>query len=216
MVATDSRGGGRSSVHRVMTAGVAADTVAMKPPLKPAGRPGPGLLLTLGLSAVYAGIVWWCHRTGAVHAAWGALLRRWPYSERALFMVAMSAVWESVFIGTNVPLYFAYKHNWFTRYRAPGRAGKFPSQELIRDCLKHHVIDAFVVRWIILYFGYDLVVYFGMTSTVDTLPSSSVHLLGELLALILMDDTWAYWSHRALHTKWLYQRVRMHLMGTCP
>lgn len=68
---------------------------------------------------------------------------------------------------------------------------RYPSNELVRECLLEVVVNNFLVRPAALYLLYP---YIATAIAIDTsaLPSTA-RLVFELACCIAVDDTWFYW-----------------------
>ena len=57
----------------------------------------------------------------------------------------------------------------------------------------------------------------GMFSIYGSALPGSGQLLFEFALLVLLHDTWFYWAHRGMHTRWLFRRVhRLHHKSRTP
>ncbi len=147
----------------------------------------------------------------AAVAAWDAMLTAWPFSNRALFAVGFSVVLEVVtavyslfFVGLER---FRLCQSWRVE---PHPEFSSPPKALVREALTHRVCAA-LARPVMLYFTYPLFEWCGMAVATEELPSFAM-VLWQLFVFILVDDTLFYWSHRALHTPWLYKCVCLPLL----
>lgn len=58
---------------------------------------------------------------------------------------------------------------------------------------------------------------YGVFSIYGGEPPGVGRLLLELAAFVLLHDTWFYWAHRAMHTRWLFRRMhRLHHRSRTP
>ena len=147
----------------------------------------------------------WGGNATAAAAAWDAMLTAWPYSDRALFAVGFSVVLEVVtaayslfFVGLER---FQLCQSWRVE---PHPAFSVPPPALVREALRNHVLNGVIVRPVTLYFAYPLFEWCGMALASEALPSFAT-VLWQLFFFLMVDDALFYWSHRALHTPWLYK-----------
>ena len=75
-------------------------------------------------------------------------------TERLIFTFGLAIVHNAVFYTLNIFLYFCYKYNWFAKYRIQGSA--LPDPELSYKCLKHCILNHFIIFPVLVYFFFPL------------------------------------------------------------
>jgi sterol desaturase/sphingolipid hydroxylase (fatty acid hydroxylase superfamily) len=134
---------------------------------------------------------------------WVYLVNGTGFDDKTIFVLGTWFVHLSVFWGWNILLAVCYKYDLFPEKRIQG--GVNPTPQLVRECMKHLLVNHFFVQPIALYFLYDAFAYFG-TSIRGSLPSTFV-ILRDLLVAALVNDTLFYWGHRMLHHKSIYKYI---------
>lgn len=85
------------------------------------------------------------------------------------------------------------------------QGGKLPGYALVKECLAGNAISHFIVTPIMLYFSYDMFVYFGMKVNAP-IPSIWIF-LRDFFVCIWANDTLFYWIHRGLHHGSIYKHI---------
>ena len=142
---------------------------------------------------------------GLVSSRWQAMLDAWPYSEQALFTFGSIAILEGCYVFWNLLYYVVERLGLFKKHRIQPAAAQ-PDAALVREALVDHAVGALIIRPPLVYYMYPTFVRCGMLMDAASLPPASTVLL-QLCLTIVLDDTWFYWSHRLLHTPWLYKHV---------
>jgi len=137
-----------------------------------------------------------------IENVWEGLIKKWPYSERALFTIGTTLVLNCTFWSTCTISYFMHKYNYFPQYRIQG--GKMPTDEQTNKCIRELAITHIILRPIIVWYLYPSFKYFGTTST--GFPSLKTILL-QFIAFIMINDTGFYWTHRLLHHPAIYKHI---------
>jgi sterol desaturase/sphingolipid hydroxylase (fatty acid hydroxylase superfamily) len=119
------------------------------------------------------------------------------------FTISLLIPLEAVFVILNTVLAVCYKFDLFKSYKLHD---EFPQWSIIKECLIDVTIGHVIVRPIMLYFSYNLFVYFGMSSVPEDMPRLSAVYL-QLFACMCIDDTLFYFSHRALHHASVYKHI---------
>jgi sterol desaturase/sphingolipid hydroxylase (fatty acid hydroxylase superfamily) len=140
---------------------------------------------------------------GAVETAWTQLVDAWPYSEHLLFMFAGGVPTALCYALWCILQYFIQKNAWLTQYKIAA-PDKYPPDALINKALKQFVIDGLVLRWPVLWAVSYPLVYCGMTADPEALPALG-QFLWQIFLCVVIDDTYFYWAHRAMHSKHLYK-----------
>jgi len=93
--------------------------------------------------------------------------------------------------------------NIFERYKI--QKGKSPDPVLVKQCARDVLISDLIL-FPLTYFLYPFFKHFGSSVDPATIPSVWT-LLWQLTLLSIVNETLFYWSHRLLHTRWLYGPV---------
>lgn len=126
--------------------------------------------------------------------------------DRLFFTVGTAAVLEVVFWSLNIGLFLLHRYDLFGQYRLQP-LDSYPDWDAIKDCLAEVVPSNLVVRPILLYLTYPLVVASGVgVGAAAPLPSAAT-VLSQIAVCVAVDDTIFYWAHRAMHTKLLYKHI---------
>jgi len=134
--------------------------------------------------------------------AWGA---SYGASDQLIFAVLFAAVLEVIWLLHNGVLYAAHRNGWWKQYKIhPG--DQYPDAKLVREMIQDNLVSGIGLRWLALYFLYPLFTYSGMSMAAKDLPSASTF-LWQLAVFVAVDDTYFYWGHRLLHTRYLYSRI---------
>ena len=139
--------------------------------------------------------------------AWDSLLTTWPYSERMLFAVGFAVILEVVTLVYSMAFVGLERCRLCQQWRVePYPEVSSPPAKLIQEAFRDHLVNALVLRPLLGYFTFPLFAWCGMHVDAASLPGLSV-LLWHLFVSMLIDDAWFYWTHRALHTRWLYRTI---------
>jgi len=135
--------------------------------------------------------------------SWQQAVKESGYSELFIFIIGTMLVHSVVFWGMNGVLFFFYSYNMFPECRIQGKES--PKKSLTQECLKHCLINHFIVAPITLYFGFPIMKAAGM-SVSGPLPSLFVF-LRDFVICVIANDTLFYWGHRLLHHPSIYKYV---------
>ncbi len=124
-------------------------------------------------------------------------------SDDLRFGLLLWAIHELVFFGVWGGYALLFRFGVGARFRVV--EGKAPAPELVRsatrDVLVSHVLFLPMVVWLVLpawrWMGGDLAAPMPAPWTIAW----------QVLVCILVQDTIFYWSHRLLHTKWLFRKI---------
>jgi len=131
------------------------------------------------------------------------LFHEFQLSESAAFMIGQFVAHESVFLSLNILLYLVHHFNLFAKYKIQNV--KYPSRELIIECIKLLAFNQIVMIWpasyVIWLFGSSLGLHFS-----PILPPVQTILL-HLFVFMLVEDCLFYWIHRGLHHPAIYKYI---------
>ena len=118
-------------------------------------------------------------------------------------VVAHFIVWIPGVIGYQLLYWLEWK--WFDqRYKI--QQGKYPSATLLWECKKSILLSFVVAIPFFYYVIYPVATYITTLNFQAPLPSPAV-IFRQVILCILAEDTMFYWSHRLLHTPFLYKHI---------
>jgi plant 4alpha-monomethylsterol monooxygenase len=83
--------------------------------------------------------------------------------------------------------------------------GREPNRELARGALREAVLQQVLFALLVCFVVYP--VWVARAGGLSAPWHGAGMMLLHLLAFILLQDTIFYWSHRALHTRWLFKKI---------
>eukprot|EP00039_Didymoeca_costata_P016828 m.306817 g.306817 ORF g.306817 m.306817 type:complete len:275 (+) comp16457_c0_seq16:240-1064(+) len=126
------------------------------------------------------------------------------YDERLLFTISTIFLTESVFWLAVGYFFLIDRSKRFRKYKIQS---KDPSPQLVKSCLEEVILNSIIIKPLALWFvGYPLIKWCGLSMSVSDLPSF-LTVAWQMIFCVAVDDTWFYWGHRLLHTKWLYRAI---------
>ncbi|KNC46718.1 C-4 sterol methyl oxidase [Thecamonas trahens ATCC 50062] len=128
------------------------------------------------------------------------------------FVVGFMTVHELVFVGLSGAIAAVGAAGLLERYRIQQRT---PSRSLVVACIKSLLVGHLIVQPLQLFLLYPVFVALGMSADPADMPSAAVA-IAQLLACFVINETGFYWSHRWLHSEWLFKTVhaRHHKFGS--
>ncbi|KAG5950083.1 hypothetical protein E4U53_005506 [Claviceps sorghi] len=120
---------------------------------------------------------------------------------------------EIVYFGRCIPFIIMDKIPFFHKYKIQNQ--KMPTFKEQWDCAAIVLITHFTAELPQIWFFHPLATYFGMAYDV---PFPSLFKMAVQIAIFfVMEDTWHYWFHRALHHGPLYKAIhKMHHTYSAP
>lgn len=117
--------------------------------------------------------------------------------------VLLLLVHEGVYFGRSLPWLVLDRIPYFRKYKI--QDAKVPSNQEYWECLKSILLSHLFVQAIPIFgfhpfcqrLGIDIGVPFPSWSTIAF----------HIAIFFVLEDTWHYWGHRALHSKLLYKRI---------
>jgi len=138
---------------------------------------------------------------------WDRMLQAWPYSPQALFAVGFSVLLEVTTIVVSLIFVVLERCRLCQRWRVHTNPEiSSPPAELVQEALRDHLVSGLVLRPLITFFTFPIFTWCGMETSTETLPTLTQVCIHVFLCM-LIDDTWFYWTHRALHHRWFYSRI---------
>ena len=123
------------------------------------------------------------------------------------------AMHEIVYFGRCIPWMIADKIPFFNKYKIQGQ--KMPTLSEQWACARLVLLSHFTVELPQIWLFHPLAQYCGLSTTVPFPPWwKMVYQIGIFFVL---EDTWHYWFHRALHTPTLYKKIhKLHHQYSAP
>mmetsp|Transcript_55562 Transcript_55562/g.109691 ORF Transcript_55562/g.109691 Transcript_55562/m.109691 type:complete len:263 (+) Transcript_55562:60-848(+) len=125
-------------------------------------------------------------------------------NERVFFTVVTCLVHTLTYSIPCALLFLFHNMKWFESYKIQGN-GAYPDSKLIKQCIKDNIVGHLIVFPLVVYFGYPVLCYFGMSVSAP-IPSIQI-ILRDLLVAVAINDTMFYWVHRALHHSSVYKYI---------
>jgi sterol desaturase/sphingolipid hydroxylase (fatty acid hydroxylase superfamily) len=141
----------------------------------------------------------------SIQNIWNFIINTFPFqNERIFFIIGTCISHHLGYWGYNLFLYIVYHFDLYSKYKI--QSSKWPERNLAIKCLKQAIIDSFIILPLLMYFLYPLFKYFGMPDAKEAVPSF-LRIYIEFILFMIGNDFIFYWSHRALHTPFLYKRI---------
>ncbi|KAA8916449.1 hypothetical protein TRICI_001312 [Trichomonascus ciferrii] len=113
-------------------------------------------------------------------------------------------VWhEAFYFGRAFPWLLIDRIPYFRKYKIQDT--KIPTNADYWECLRSVLLAHTFVEAVPIFGFHPICQFFGIKYTLPFPPLTTV--LAQLGAFLVMEDTWHYWGHRALHSKLLYKRI---------
>ncbi|KAK4915256.1 hypothetical protein LTR28_013575, partial [Elasticomyces elasticus] len=135
-------------------------------------------------------------------AAWYA----WMGNDVLATGILSFAMHELVYFGRSLPWMTIDRIPAFNKYKIQNQ--KIPTAREQWNCAKLVLLSHFTVElpqiWYVV-LALELVVYFGLATGVPFPPLFTI--IYQIAIFFVLEDTWHYWSHRALHWGPLYKNI---------
>jgi len=132
---------------------------------------------------------------------WLELTKAWRYGDLHFFVFGSWLTHFVVFWGVNGVLALVYHYNLFPQYKIQP-ASKWPSRELVWDCVRDRLTNQFFSQPIGLYLLYYVIRWTGLE--IHSPVPSCWTFLWQCTFFFLLNDALFYWVHRALHHPSIY------------
>ena len=132
---------------------------------------------------------------------------QWLQNDRIRFVLTLVVVHSFTFVYSFL-FSLARRQGLFKAYQLQ-RPRPEPESGLLFSCLVKNLRNHFAVLPIALYFAaYDMYVFMGMKMDYASWQATTWgSIFRDLFIALVLNDTGFYWSHRALHTPFLYKRI---------
>lgn len=132
---------------------------------------------------------------------------KWYELDRARFILTLVAAHSFTFVYSFL-MAIVRRNGLFKDYQLQ-RPRPAPESELLHECLVKNLRSHFAVTPLLLYlFVYDAYVYMGMKIDYASWQATPwITIFRDLFISLVLNDTGFYWSHRALHSPFLYKRI---------
>lgn len=134
---------------------------------------------------------------------WGAYYS-WMDNDFLATGLLFLVIHELVYFGKSAPWAILDQIPFFRKYKIQDT--KVPSNSEQLECLKDVLIAHAFVEALPIFAFQPICQIFGIDYTAETFPALKPFLL-QVTAFFLMEDTWHYWFHRALHYGPLYKYI---------
>lgn len=120
---------------------------------------------------------------------------------------------ETIYFGRALPFIIMDKIPYFQKYKIQGH--KMPTLAEQWQCAKLVLLSHFTVELPQIWLFHPTAQFFGMSTSV---PFPSFMTMAYQIAIFfVLEDTWHYWLHRALHTPTLYKKIhKLHHQYSAP
>ncbi|KAI9872236.1 MAG: C-4 sterol methyl oxidase [Pleopsidium flavum] len=120
---------------------------------------------------------------------------------------------EAVYFGRSLPWLIIDRLPYFNKYKIQNQ--KLPTAQEQWNCAKLVLLSHFTVELPQIWLFHPMAQYFGLATGV---PFPSVLTMAYQIAVFfVLEDTWHYWSHRALHWGPLYKNIhKIHHQYSAP
>ncbi|CAG9952981.1 unnamed protein product [Clonostachys rosea f. rosea IK726] len=123
------------------------------------------------------------------------------------------ALHEIVYFGRCLPFFILDFFPYFNKYKI--QLAKMPTLKEQWDCARLVLLIHFTAELPQIWFFHPIATYLGMQYGVPFPPAWKMAL--QIAICFVIEDTWHYWVHRALHTKYLYKKVhKLHHTYSAP
>ncbi|KAF2224672.1 ERG25, C-4 methyl sterol oxidase [Elsinoe ampelina] len=120
---------------------------------------------------------------------------------------------ETVYFGRSLPWIIIDQMPMFRKYKIQGQ--KIPTAREQWECAKLVLISHFTVELPQIWLFHPLAQYFGLQTTVPFPPLWKMAY--QIAIFFVIEDTWHYWLHRALHWGPLYKAIhKIHHQYSAP
>ncbi|KAM4056751.1 fatty acid hydroxylase superfamily protein [Hirsutella rhossiliensis] len=120
---------------------------------------------------------------------------------------------ELIYFGRCIPFMVMDKIPYFHKYKIQNQ--KMPSLKEQWDCAAIVLVSHFTAELPQIWFFHPIATFFGMDYGVPFPPLWKMAL--QIAIIFVMEDTWHYWFHRALHYGPLYKAIhKMHHTYSAP
>ncbi|KAF2444892.1 C-4 methylsterol oxidase [Karstenula rhodostoma CBS 690.94] len=120
---------------------------------------------------------------------------------------------EAVYFGRSLPWIIIDLIPWFRRYKI--QQNKIPTAWEQCQCALLVLFSHFTVELPQIWFFHPMCQFFGLSTTV---PFPSVYKMAlQIAVFFVLEDTWHYWTHRAMHYGFLYKNIhKIHHQYSAP
>ncbi|KAJ6104198.1 hypothetical protein N7523_010518 [Penicillium sp. IBT 18751x] len=142
-------------------------------------------------------------------AAWYA----WMQNDVLATGIMSFAMHELVYFGRSLPWIFIDSLGLFKNYKI--QSGKIPSFREQWECARFVLLSHFTVELPQIWLFHPMAQFFGLSTSV---PFPTIWTMAYQIAIFfVMEDTWHYFSHRALHWGPLYKSIhKIHHQYSAP
>ncbi|HNN01073.1 MAG TPA: sterol desaturase family protein, partial [Turneriella sp.] len=129
--------------------------------------------------------------------------------DQLTFTICVVGAHHSMSLFGNVSLAVVYKVNLFPE-RSLYKERNIPPQHLTKGALRDLLIASLITQplatWFLLY---PVMMWRGMTylPPVENPLLASLWVVGAVIVAFFLNDTFNYWTHRALHHRWFYKSI---------
>ncbi|KAM5344428.1 hypothetical protein ACJ41O_012964 [Fusarium nematophilum] len=142
-------------------------------------------------------------------AAWYLFMQNDTYATGIMTFV----LHEVFYFGRCIPFMVMDKIPYFSRYKI--QAQKLPTLREQWHCAMLVLVSHFTAELPQIWFFHPVATYFGIQYTVPFPPCWKI--AAQISLFFVLEDTWHYWAHRALHYGPLYKSIhKMHHTYSAP
>ena len=132
----------------------------------------------------------------------------WVKRDDVFFAIGLSLAVNTVYIVVNGFFFVVERWNLLSKYKLPRYQAQEPSSSLIQSTLVKAAIAHFVTAPILMVFVVGPFLRYRNPNAADLSDLPSFLLMWRQLFLIhIINETWFYWGHRLLHSKYLYKTI---------
>ncbi|KAI4136162.1 MAG: hypothetical protein LQ347_000018 [Umbilicaria vellea] len=120
---------------------------------------------------------------------------------------------EAVYFGRSLPWVIIDRIPYFNKYKIQNQ--KIPTVQEQWSCAKLVLLSHFTVELPQIWLFHPMAQYFGLATGVPFPPLLTIAY--QIAVFFVLEDTWHYWSHRALHWGPLYKNIhKIHHQYSAP